>query len=90
MLPSQRGLANAGQHIQFMAIPAEEMPPLSFSEFRHGGSFHRGYAGGSFRGGVDSLVDVLPEIKVLLIVWMLHRSMNISKFKLLLWDCIIF
>ena len=59
---------------------------LYFSEFRGGGSFQRGYAGGSFRGRRG-----LPNLKVrtMLIVWMLLLVL-FSKIKSWLWDYIIF
>ena len=50
MLSVPSEFASQGQNIQFVAIPAEQMPPFTFSEFRGGGGFQRGLAGGSFRG----------------------------------------
>ena len=50
MLSVPSGFGTPGQNIQFVAIPANQLPQFTFSEFRGGGSFHRGFAGGSFRG----------------------------------------
>ena len=56
IMPSQQvvsvpsGFATQGQNIQFVAIPANQLPPFTFSDFRGGGSFQRGFAGGSFKG----------------------------------------
>jgi len=50
MLSVPSGFGTPGQNIQFVAIPANQLPQFTFSEFRGGGNFHRGFAGGSFRG----------------------------------------
>ena len=42
--------ATQGQNIQFVAIPANQLPPFTFSDFRGGGSFQRGFSRGSIRG----------------------------------------
>ena len=47
IMPSQQvvsvpsGFATQGQNIQFVAIPANQLPPFTFSDFRGGGSFQR-------------------------------------------------
>ena len=49
-LPTQRGQANEEQNIQYVAVPADQLPFLTFNEFRGGGSVHIGPARGSLRG----------------------------------------
>ena len=50
VVPVPSGFATQGQNIQFVAIPANQLPPFTFSDFRGGGSYQRGFARGSFRG----------------------------------------
>ena len=56
MMPTQQmvsvpsSYATQGQNIQFVAIPANQLPPFTFSDFRGGGSFQRGFNRGSMRG----------------------------------------
>ena len=73
--PTQSGLTNDGQKIQFVAIPADQLPYFSFSAFRSGGSFHRGPAGGPFRGrrGRHVAEDTREtKVRTMLTLWMLH------------------
>ena len=56
ILPSQfvqpiHGLTNNEQNIQYVAIPFDQTPQLSFNEFRAGRSMHTGRDRGTFRSG---------------------------------------
>ena len=47
--PTQSGTTNDGHNIQYVTVPVDQLPFLSFNEFEAGGSVHRGPAGGTFR-----------------------------------------
>ena len=56
ILPSQfvqpiQGFTNNEQNIQFVAVPFDQTPQLSFNEFRAGRSMHTGRDRGTFRSG---------------------------------------
>ena len=48
--PTSSGNTNEGQNIQYVSVPMDQLPFLSFKDFEAGGSVHSGPAGGSFRG----------------------------------------
>ena len=53
MVSIPSGFSNQGTNVQYVTIPAGQMPPFSFSDFNRGrGDFHRGSGGRSarFRG----------------------------------------
>ena len=48
--PTQCGLTNEEQNIKCVTVPADQLPYLSFNDFRAGGSMHGGLARGCLRG----------------------------------------
>ena len=51
MQPTQRGNTNLEQNIQYVAVPVDQVPHLSYNDFRAGGSIHTGPARATFRVG---------------------------------------
>ena len=62
--PASSGIANEGQNIQNVTIPADQRPFLNFTKLRGGGSSYRGPGVDRLEEGVDTAQD-LPEIKVI-------------------------
>ena len=59
MVSIPSGFSNQGTNVQYVTIPAGQMPPFSFSDFNRGrGDFHRGSGGRSarFRGRIKVLL----------------------------------
>ena len=49
--PVHHGITNTEQNIQFVAVPLDQVPNLSFNDFRAGESIHTGPASASARSG---------------------------------------
>ena len=92
VVPIPIGFTNQGQTFQFGGIPAEHMPPFTYSEFVTGGGFQRALVviARKEEGG-DVARETLPDHKVrmMLIVWMLLVFI-FSKIRESQWDNIIF